>query len=51
MRDPQYWSKIVKAHLDEINKKERELHNSDVIYISYWMKVVISGEKWNILYI
>ena len=26
MRDSQYWSKIAKAHLDEINKKEVELH-------------------------
>ena len=26
MKDSQYWSKIAKAHLDEINKKEVELH-------------------------
>ena len=31
MRDSQYWSKIAKAHLDEINKKEVELHGDRAI--------------------
>lgn len=31
MRDLQYWSKIAKAHLDEINKKEIELHGDKAV--------------------
>ena len=31
MRDSQYWSKIAKAHLDEINKKEVELHGDRAV--------------------
>ena len=31
MKDSQYWSKIAKAHLDEINKKEVELHGDRAV--------------------
>ena len=31
MKDSQYWSKIAKAHLDEINKKEVKLHGDRAI--------------------
>lgn len=31
MKDSQYWSKIAKNHLDEINKKEVELHGDRAV--------------------